>query len=231
MRVSFGSLSANAWGRSFLRHFAAEVNNAVPNGGRDLVERTRTAAQALFDGHRQTLPDTQARTILGMCSLVLAGYRELGAALGDSQTAFTIVKAAFHQTHQTFAKFMYRPLLWFSRDPVKMIAKLNMAKFGQRMYGTSMGFAQEQTSDRVTLIVNRCAFHQFFVEHGEPALTQLLCAWDRHWMDVLDASKRPVRTERPTTISTGADRCRFHFVRDTAKEGKPKSDVILERQT
>lgn len=112
-----------------------------------------------------------------------------------------------------------------------MIAKLNMAKWGQRMYGTSMGFAQEQTSDRVTLIVNRCAFHRFFVEHGEPELTQLLCAWDRHWMDVIDSSKKPVRTERPTTISTGGDCCRFHFVRDEAKAGKPKSDVILEQQT
>jgi hypothetical protein len=168
MRVSFGSLTANTWGRSFLRHFAAEVNKAAPNGNRDLVERTHAAAQALFDSCRQTLPDAQAQTVLGMCSLVLAGYRELKAALGDSQTALNVLKAAFSQTYQTFGKFMYRPLLWLSRDPVKMIAKLNMAKFGQRMYGTSMGFAQEQASDRVTLIVNRCAFHQFFVEHGEP---------------------------------------------------------------
>jgi len=231
MRVSFGSLTANAWGRSFLRHFATEVNRAVPKESRDLVERTCAAAQALFDGRRQTLPDPQAQTILGMCSLVLAGYRELGATLGDSQTAFNIVKAAFHQTYQTFAKFMYRPLLWFSRDPVKLMAKISMKKWGQWMYGTSMGFDQEQSADRVTLVINRCAFHQFFVEHGEPELTQLLCAWDRHWMDVIDASKRPVRTERPTTISTGADCCRFHFVRDTTKEGKSKSDVILERRT
>lgn len=195
------------------------------------MERTHAAAQVLFDSRRQTLPDVQAQTILGICSLILAGYRELREALSDSQTAFNILKVAFSQTYQTFGKFMYRPLLWLSRDPVKMIAKLNMAKFVQRMYGTSMGFAQEQTSDSVTLIVNRCAFHQFFVEHGEPELTQLLCAWDRHWMDVLDASNRPVRTERPMTISTGGDCCRFHFVRDEAKAGKPKRDIILEQQT
>jgi len=180
MRVSFGSLTANAWGKSFLHHFATEVNRAVPKGSRDLVERTRAAAQALFNSRCQTLPDTQAQTILGMCSLVLASYRELRATLGDSQTAFNIVKAAFHQTYQTFGKFMYRPLLWFSRDPVQRMMKLNMTKWGQWMYGTSMGFAQEQTVDRVTLVINRCAFHQFFVEQGEPELTQLLCAWDRH---------------------------------------------------
>jgi hypothetical protein len=28
-------------------------------------------------------------------------------------------------------------------------------------------------------------------------LTQLFCAWDRHGMDVIDESTRPVRIERP----------------------------------
>ncbi len=73
MRVSFGSMTANAWGRSFLRHFATEVNAAVPKESYDLVERNRAAAQLLFSSRRQTLPESQARTILEMCSLLLAG--------------------------------------------------------------------------------------------------------------------------------------------------------------
>ena len=44
---------------------------------------------------------------------------------------------------------------------------------------------------------------------------------------VLDASPRPIRTERPTTISTGAERCHFHFIRDPAKAGKGTRDVVL----
>jgi hypothetical protein len=48
-------------------------------------------------------------------------------------------------------------------------------------------------------------------------------------MDVLDRSPRPIRTERPTTISTGAARCQFQCIRDLDKTGKAKNDVILER--
>jgi hypothetical protein len=170
----------------------------------------------------------QARSIIGMCSLVLAAYREVATTLNNRKTALDIVKAAFHENYRTFGEMMNRPLLWFSRDPVSLLSKLNLKKWSRWMYGTSMGFEQERTRDRVTLLVNRCAFHEFFAQEGEPELTRLFCEWDRHWMDVLDSSTRPVRTERPSTISTGADACRFHFVRDTHKEGQPKRDVILE---
>lgn len=230
MRLSFGNLLANMVGKQFLRYFAAEVNKVVPNGSDNLVERTRVAAQALFDRQRQTLPDAQAQMIIGICSLVISGYRELVAETGSSQTAFNIVKATVGQLHRRLAKFMFRPLLWLSHDPVKTMAKINWKQWNQRIYGKSFEFDQETTSDRVTLIVNRCAFHQFFVEQGEPHLTQVICAWDRLWMDVIDTSKRPIRTERPTTISTGANYCQFHCLKDTAKAGKSKNDVILERQ-
>ena len=46
-------------------------------------------------------------------------------------------------------------------------------------------------------------------------------------MDVIDASSRPVRVERPTTISTGGDCCRFRFVRETDGPPGPIVDVIL----
>jgi hypothetical protein len=62
---------------------------------------------------------------------------------------------------------------------------------------------------------------------GEPSLTVLICAWDRNWMDLIDQSPRPVRTERPSTISTGGDCCRFRFIRDAQKSGKEPNDVVL----
>ena len=104
---------------------------------------------------------------------------------------------------------------------------MSMAKQGQRMYGKSMEFADENTEDSADMLVTRCAFHEFFVGHGEPSLTVLICAWDRNWMDVIDQSARPVRTERPTTISTGGDCCRFRFIRDAEKSGKEPNDVVL----
>jgi len=228
MRLSLGNPFVNAWGKGFLRHLTTELNRTFPNSIQEILERTRLTAQALYDSRSQTLPDRQAGTILGMCSLVLAAYRELKITLGNQQSALDVVKAAVHRNYEAFGKFMNRPLLWISRDPVTLLSRLNLKRWSQWMYGKSMEFEQDTAADRVPLLVNRCAFHQFFVEQGEPELTQLFCAWDRHWMDVIDESKRPVRTERPSTISTGADSCRFHFVRDARKEGKSKIDVILK---
>ena len=227
MRMSFGHGTANGWARSFLRHLTAEVNKALPGNQRRVVHRVRDAAQALFDARSHALPDTQARFILGMCALVLAGYREVLGKAGDPQQAFAVAREACYRTSHTPMRLMMRVMLWCIRDPVTWLSRKSLAALSRRQYGTSMGFEEEVAPDRATLIVTHCAFHQFFVEHGAPQLTRIICEWDRHWMDVLDASPRPIRTERPTTISTGAERCQFHLIRDPAKAGKGTRDVVL----
>ena len=201
----------------------------MPAETRPVIERVRDAAQQLFDAESQSLPDKQAHMILGMCAVVLAAYRELVAVTDDAQRAYTIVDAAFRKSYQTLSKFMYGSLLLFARDPVQRLSRMDLEKRGQKVMGSSMGFAQETNADSTTMIVTRCAFHQFFVDHQEPSLTRLVCAWDRNWMDVLNNSKRSIRIERPSTISTGAETCQFRFIRDTNKQGKSaqENDVIL----
>jgi hypothetical protein len=90
-----------------------------------------------------------------------------------------------------------------------------------------MEFAEEKTDDTVVLVVRRCGYHKFFVDHGEPTLTPVLCIFDHVLMDILDRSSRPVRTERPSTISTGGDSCRFRFIRDQDKRAAEPVDVVL----
>ena len=229
MKVSFGSLQANSWGNTLLRHLRKEVEVTLPAETRPVLERVRDAAQQLFDAESQSLPDKQAHMILGMCAVVLAAYRELVAVTDDAQRAYTIVDAAFRKSYQTLSKLMYGSLLLFARDPVQRLSEMDLKKRGQKVMGSSMGFAQETSADSTTRIVTRCAFHQFFVDHQEPSLTRLVCAWDRNWMDVLNNSKRSIRIERPSTISTGAETCQFRFIRDTNKQGKSaqENDVIL----
>ena len=225
MKVAFGSLQANGWGKTFLRHLGREIGASLPGEPGPVLERVRDAAQQLFDAESPSLPDKQGRMILAMCVVVLAAYRELGTLTGDAQRAYGLVEAAFRQSYQTLFRLMYRALLVF-RDPVRRLSAMDLAKNGHRMMGASMGFGQHTDADSTTMIVSRCAFHQFFVEHGEPSLTRLVCAWDRNWMDVLNTSKRPVRVERPHTISTGAETCHFRFVRDPDKRDTRTHDVI-----
>jgi L-2-amino-thiazoline-4-carboxylic acid hydrolase len=229
LKLFINNMLTNLVGKQFLRHLAYEAQKTVTSHKNEILKRTHIEAQELFEQHHQTCPDIQSRIILKLCCLVLASYRVLVAETDNPQTAYLIIKGTVGRLYQGFGRFMFLPLLWLASDPVKTISNINWKKWNQLVYGEGMEFDQEVTSDRVTLIVNRCAFHQFFVEQGEPRLTQAFCAWDRLWMDVIDDSNRPVRTERPTTISTGADCCQFQCVRDMGKTGKASNDVILEQ--
>jgi hypothetical protein len=104
---------------------------------------------------------------------------------------------------------------------------MNFAARGRKMYGKSMQFDQEHTADGIDMLVRRCSFHQFFVDHGVPGLTLAVCNWDRNWIDLLNGSSRPIRSERPTTISTGGDCCRFRFIRDGEKGEHDTNDVVI----
>ena len=199
------------------------LSNAV------LEETIEREARRIFNGKRASLLDRRARMVLAMCSLILASYRELHILTGDSSQASDLVGKAILQTNQKSARLMTRALVLSSPDPFKLLSRVSLRGISRLTYGKSMGFDQERTENSVSLIVNRCAFHQFFIDHGEPHLTQLLCLWDRNWMDPINSSDRPVRIERPTTISTGSETCQFRFVQDELKESKETVDVLPPR--
>jgi hypothetical protein len=225
MRLNFGHVAANAWARGFLRNCRRELRGRVPDTGRTAAAIARTA-QAVFDEGAADLPDRKAKVIRTLCSLVLAAARELRPALGPD-AAFDTVRRAFGATFRGPVLLVVRAWLWLSRDPVRSLARVSLAAVGRKQYGASMEFDEARTADAYELIVRRCAFHQFFLDHGAPELTPLICAWDRAWMDVIDGSARPVRTERPSTISTGGACCRFRLVRDGAERPAGSDDVIL----
>ena len=192
-----------------------------------IVARIRDHAQQVFDARVVTHPDPQARVIYAYCSLVLAAFREIRAATDDAASAYAFTRAVFQQSLERPWRLLMKVWLWFVRDPVGFLSRLSLARLFQRNQGTSMEFAEEKTDDSVVLVVRRCGFHQFFIDHGEPTLTPVVCAFDRFWLEIMDRSSRPVRTERPTTISTGGDSCRFRFIRDHDKNEVTPTDIIL----
>lgn len=226
MRLRFKHFGANLWARAFLRNCRREMKPLVADW-RPIRCDIRRRAQALFDERFESLPDKQARSILGMCSLVLAASEELEKRVGESSVAFDAVRRAFASTFPGPLTWLVKTWLWLHRDPVKNLLGVSFASLGRRMYGKSMEFAEEKTDNAADMLVTRCAFHQFFVDHGRPELTVLVCAWDRAWMDAVDRSGRPIRTERLSTISTGGDCCRFRFVRDPEKHDPDPHDVVL----
>jgi len=165
--------------------------------------------------------------IYAYCSLVLAAFRESRSVTNDDAIAYAFARTVFQQTLEGPWRWLLKLWLWFVQDPVGFLSRRSLAKWAQRSQGSSMEFAEEKTDDAVELVVRRCGFHQFFVAHGEPALTPVVCAFDRVWMEMIDRSPRPIRTERPSTISTGGDSCRFRFIRDHDKGRVEPADVVL----
>ena len=223
----FGGWQGRLWRRSFLRHLHAALRKDRPDDARAIVRAVRREAALIYDASPKPDPGRKGHMIVSMCSLVLASYRVVQAKTGDSSLAFRVAQQTMEGTFRTPVMWMLRMYLKLYRDPVAKFSRMDFAKRGRKTYGTSMVFDQEQTSDGIDMLVRRCSFHQFFADHGVPGLTLAVCNWDRNWMDLLNDSARPVRSERPSTISTGGDCCRFRFVRDNDKHDSPPNDAVL----
>ncbi|HEU0184772.1 MAG TPA: L-2-amino-thiazoline-4-carboxylic acid hydrolase [Blastocatellia bacterium] len=226
MRLRFGNPVINIVGHFFLRNCRRELREKALNAGL-LVERIRDHTQRVFDASAVALPDKQAGVIYAYCSLLLAAFREIRAETGDEAYAYQFARKVLQQTLERPWRWLFKLLLRLARDPVGFMNRWSLLRLFQRSQGTSMEFAEEKTDDTVVLVVRRCAYHKFFVDHGEPALTPVLCAFDRVWMEILDRSPRPIRMERPSTISTGGDSCRFRFIRDNNKGDIEPVDIVL----
>lgn len=227
MGRSFGSLSANAWRWWFLRHLRRQAIQAAPAHVGLVLERTSASAQQLFDDSRHDVPDRAGLLVVGTSSLVLAGYRELVGVGVSHLAAYEAVRRAFLATYATPTRWFIRIFLVASRDPVSRLSNPRILQLSRRTFGAMFGFEQHVSKDRVELVVTQCGFHRFYLEHGEPLLTRIHSEWDRTFMDAMNASSRPIRAQRPETISTGCDRCAFQFVRTTdASLAVP--DIVLE---
>lgn len=229
MRPAFSSIGANLWAWHFLVRLRREIDRVLPGRGRDLARRTRTAARAVWESERPAMVDAQAGTIVATCALVLAADRLLSAELANPRDARAIVRTAFLATFRTPARVATWIAIRLVPRPAALVARFPFVWFMQTTYGAGMATHWEPGAVGGDLIVSRCAFHAFFVAHGAPELTSLVCEWDRTWMDVLDAAPAAIRTERPTTIASGGTECRFHFVSDGVPKPAPTRDVAAPR--
>ncbi len=229
-RLSFGNLRANIWGWLFMRQLHRELRRSFPEHYPQLLVRIRATAQKIFNAGMAGSSDRQPVKMLALCSLILGAYRELLAESGDSSRAFEIARVAFRRTFQKPIRLAARAMLWLLRDPVRSLSRKALQDSPYKAAESGLEMEQRVNDDGMTIIVTRCACHQFFNRCGEPSLTRIFCEWDRNWMDEVEASRRPIRIERPIALSTGGDHCSFRFVRDPDKHGeaeKTSPDIVL----
>jgi len=213
--------------RQYLRHLTRLLMGKVPSLDTSLlVKEIKECAKEVMEKERFSIPDRQAYLILILCAYVLASFQRVKEQTLSSDEAFEVVRKAFRKTFQIPYQLLTRIYLWVHKDPFHALSKYSMPEINYKLFGSSMCFEERKNDNQFDLIVTRCAFHAFFVKHGEPQLTRLFCEWDRNWMDVANASSRPIRVDRPSALSMGDEQCIFQFVYDETKP-KPENDVVF----
>ena len=162
MRVAFGSLAANSWGRRFLRELSGRLP-ATLRDRRGALARTRDAAAPAL---RRETEERGARQPQGPGHLrpLLARAGRLSRGPGrDCATRRSPSRPSAWRSctpHQGRVRLMTRVLLWFARDPAGALSRSSLLDRARKMYGSLMEFGQEATGRGTDLIVTRCAFHR-----------------------------------------------------------------------
>lgn len=228
MNKKFPSFAGNVWAGSFCRALRRELRGVVGEPG-SIVREARQRAVEMYRGLEGSMSDPREESMIASCCLVLATYRVLVAQLPEAEV-IRHIQNAVALVFQKPMRMLMRVWLWFARRPISGLSKNRWRRFSEWMYGPGMGFSQEEDLEKVDLIVHRCAFHRFFVEHDAPQLTRVFCLWDRNWMDVINSSRRTVRTERPSTLASGGDCCRFRVVVTPRATDDAANDIALDVQ-
>lgn len=170
------------------------------------------------------LPDRASAMIYAQTSCVLAAFRVLEGRLGNRREAYRIVRNAQLKAGKRIASNYMRLSLFFTRNPIAFYRRSDLENFMRRLMGSVMQVQQENGTTHIDLVIQRCAYFDFFHEEGEPALTRILCAWDRPWMEAFEKSGRNIHVERPAAFSQGNIECRFRFAEGPATSAN--ADVV-----
>jgi len=195
--------------KSYLKLVLRHAGNAGLAVDSDVVDEISERATVIFDGDKEFITDEPSQFHLLLTSYLLSAVETL-EKISTRDKAKTIAGNAFTENGRVAISLSMKAGMLFSIDKFKFIRK-NSGEKVVEAYGR--GFDIEVETDHSTYMttrVKKCGFHEFFVRHGRPELTKLMCEWDNNWSDVLKNSKY-VDFDRPTTIAAGDDSCAFQF--------------------
>lgn len=162
--------------------------------------------------HAHWVVDEPSRYHLRLTALVLAAYRVLRVDRSRDD-ALAIVREAFITPLRRMVREGTAAALDHAPDPFAQIADISKER-ERSFYGQAFVFERPQDDAHVyQLDITGCFYHRFFGANGAPEIVPIFCDWDTNWMEAVVPTQHGVRTERPTTLGYGGDRCRFQFFR------------------
>jgi hypothetical protein len=225
-QLSFQSSTATAWGQSFLRHFQAELDTLSLPAQQKVVERVAQAAQTLFNQRYLSMPDVTCYTVLGMCSLVLAAYRESAAFLDSADQAFDLVERSFRATYQAFIQNVCKPLVLGSSRSPRSLTKMNFRTWSECMYRPDGVAGRDRRSNATGPGIS--GYHQFFIEQNEPGLSHIIDAADKAWIETASSYGTPEFVERRKNNAAGSGFTPFQFAPQAKRFVDHKPAIVLK---
>jgi len=168
----------------------------------------------LQEANAWRLKDPQGAVYLKVSCTLLAVHRTLSPIFTDKQKLLSVMKDAvdainFKGGMDAFLLDHFGISPDAPDDAWTQICR-NFISKGRERYGS--GWVVEQgirDHRRCFFLFRKCGFADFFLENDGREVLYLLCATDYTWGDALE--KYGIRFERPTTLSEGADACRFQL--------------------
>lgn len=156
------------------------------------------------------LEDEQSHEHLHTTSLVIAAFEELKKVF-DVKLTLEIIKYAFVDS-LSFITYETEQFLNKSKNPFKDIVKISKQK--EEMYGKTFTFHRKKDDDEAYLLeVKKCFYCKILKLNKAEKLMPIFCDFDTIWMNAIDPKKHKFRFDRPETIGTGGNICKFYFTK------------------
>jgi hypothetical protein len=169
--------------------------------------------EMLVEANRHRVVDRASGSHLWMCATLTATYQVLRSHARTRDEALAIAREVFLGTGAKAPAWLMRFLPKLVRDPFRFT--VNVSKTKQvAYYGSTFDRVVEQDDDDAyRMTVTRCFYHRFLEDHGVLELGSAFCEKDFEWAHAIDPGTHRFAFERPTTLLTGGDACRFEMRR------------------
>ena len=194
----------------FQTFFLEAIERKMPKGTSINRQKILTTTQDLVEKNAFLIQDKPSLEHLHLTCTVIASFRELKKKFSLS-TCLSIVRYAFVD-NLSFITPQVRALLDQSKEPFREIVSISKEK--EKEYGKTFEFYRKQDDDRAYLLeIKKCFYCNVLKTNNSHELMPIFCDFDTHWMKAIHPEKHGFRFDRPETIGTGGNTCKFYFTR------------------
>lgn len=210
-RLSFGDTS--------IESLLAAVRSAhpqacTPDDWRRIADAAALRVDELVRVHGDMAADRPAEQWLHTCSTVLAAYQVLMPFVAGSRLVALFLEAMASPFRQRTASYLESRFGIRDDAPQEAFARIseNFQARGEQRFGRAFRYSADVRDESRNFVnIERCFFNDFFRRNEARELTSIFCALDKVWAEELAKPRYGVQFERPTTLASGDDACRFQF--------------------